>query len=356
MKTTLFTSVLMFMLIGLFAQTSLTYANNGLISGDSNAFREIQFSDPGNPGSNQIWDFSLIQYTGKSPVSTIQSAPVQKTDGVGDYNLSLIDNGNDYFMNSSENRLEEWGYVNKELKLTLKYSDPVVKMKYPFSYGEQFSDHFIGVAFYNGKNTIDFFGDCTVAADAYGTLILPDQVIENTLRVKSVKKGLQINMCGTTTVNIVRYMWYATGYRYPVLSISLVENRYNEGTPVITKTGFIFTEQLNEQRAIFVSNNSGKTDGHAKQVEKSEVTVNLSPNPFSTNLTYNYFLSEQLPVSIELYDLSGKQYGWLVDNQTQAVGLHTGELNATNFGLMPGTFFIMFTFDKQVVIRKVVKI
>lgn len=356
MKTTYFTSVLMFMSIGLFAQTSLTYTNNRLIAGDSNAFREIQFSDPGNAGSNQIWDFSLIQYTGKSPVSTIQAAPVQKTDGVSDYNLSLIDNGNDYFMNSSVNRLEEWGYENKEIKLTLKYSDPVVKMKYPFSFGEQFSDHFIGVAFYNETNTIDFFGDCIVAADAYGTLILPDRVIENALRVKSVKKGLQINRCGTTTINIVKYMWYATGYRYPVLSISIVETRYNEGTPQITKTAFIYTEQLNEQPAILASNNPGKTDGQTKHVEKSEVTVNLSPNPFSTNLTYNYFLTEQLPVSIELYDLSGKQYGWLVNNQPQAVGLHRGELNATNFGLMPGTYFIRFTFDKQVIIRKIVKI
>lgn len=355
MKTTLCTSVLMFLSIGLFAQTSLTYKNNRLIEGDSNAFREILFSDPGNSGSNQIWDFSMIKYTGKSPVSTIK-APAQQTEGVGDYNLSLIDNGIDYFMNSSENQLEELGYVNNELKLTLKYSDPVVKMKYPFSYGEQFNDHFIGVARYNETYTIDFFGDCIVAADAYGTLILPDKVIENTLRVKSVKKGLQINMCGLTTVNIVKYMWYATGYRYPVLSLSIVETRYNEGTPQITKTAFIFTEQLNEQPAILAPNNPGKIGGQAKQVEKSEVTVNLSPNPFNTNLTYNYFLTEQLPVSIELYDLSGKQYGWLVNNQPQAVGLHRGELNATNFGLMPGTYFIRFTFDKQVVIRKIVKI
>jgi hypothetical protein len=356
MKTTLFTSVLLFMSFGLFAQTSLTYANNSLIAGDSNAFREIQFSDPGNAGSNQVWDFSMVQYTGKSPVSTIQSATVPKADGVGGYNLSLIDNGNDYFMNSMQNLLEEWGYVNKEQKLILKYSDPVVKMRYPFSYGEQFSDHFIGVAWYNETNTIDFFGDCTVAADAYGTLILPDQVIENTLRVKSIKKGLQINMCGTTTVNIVRYLWYAAGYRYPLLSMSIVENCYNQGTPEIIKTAFTNTQQLNERIALSGSNNSVKPDVQAKQVEKPEVLVNLSPNPFSTNLNYNYFLTEQLPVSIELYDLSGKQSGWLVKNQLQAVGLHTGELDALTYGLMPGTYFIRFTFDKQVVIRKVVKI
>jgi len=86
-------------------------------------------------------------------------------------------------MNSSDNKLEELGYENKDLKLNLVYSDPVLKMKYPFNYGEQYTDHFIGVAYYNEIYTIDFFGDYTVTADAYGTLILPDRVIENVLRV-----------------------------------------------------------------------------------------------------------------------------------------------------------------------------
>lgn len=356
MKTILFTFVFMFVSVGLFAQNSLTHANNALITGDSNVFLEIQFSDPGNSGSNQTWDFSKIQYTGKSPVSTIQVAPLPKTEGVGDYNFSLTENGYDYFMNSSENRLEERGYVNKELKLTLKYSDPVVKMKYPFSYGDQFRDHFIGVALFNETNTIDFFGDCTVSADAYGTLILPDRVLKNALRVKAVKKGLQINMCGTIDVNIVKYSWFASGYRYPVLSINIVENSFNGGAPVITKTAFTNTGQFTNNSAMLVSNTPVKSDNPVALVEKQEVSVNLSPNPFTDKLTYNYLLSGPRDVSVELYDLSGKYSGWLVKNQMQTEGLHTGELNAETFSLTPGVYFIRFTFDKQVIIRKVVKI
>lgn len=350
MKTILLTSVVMLMAIGLFAQTSLTHGKNALLAGDLNTYREIQFYDPGNSGSNQIWDFSLIQYTGKSPVSTIIAASIPKMGGVGDYNLSLSDSGNDYFMNSSEERLEEWGYDNKELKLTLKYSDPVVKMKYPFSYKDQFADHFIGIALYNETNTIDFFGDCTVEADAYGTLILPDQVIDNVLRVKSVKKGWQINMCGTTKVNIVKYMWYASGYRYPLLSISTVENVRDTGAPEIIKSAFTNTTQLNERGAVIIPKDP------AKQVEKPGVSVNIAPNPFSTTLTFNYVLTAQIPVSIELYDMSGKHIGWLVDNQKQSVGYHTGELNASTYSLMPGTYFIRFTFNNQVVNHKIVKI
>jgi hypothetical protein len=335
--------------VGLFAQTSLTYEKNALVKGDSFAFLEIQAPDPGNAGSNQIWDFSMIQYTGKNPVSTLQDVPLQKIAGVDASNLSLNENGYDYFMNSSVNKLEELGYVNAENKLTLVYSDPVVKMKYPFSYGDQFADHFIGIAYYNETSKIDFFGDSRVTADAYGTLIMPDRIIDNALRVKTVKTGLQINMCGFTDVNIVKYSWYAQGYRYPVISISTVENKYNGGATEITKSAFTNTQQLIEKNAIASSGTP------AKQIEKKDVTVILSPNPFNDKLIFDYSLPTQMPVSIELYDMSGKHSGWLVKNQPQSGGLHTGELNANTYGLKPGVYFIRFSFDKQVMIRKVVK-
>ncbi len=277
-------------------------------------------------------------------------------EGVGNYKLSISENGNNFFMNSSASDLEEWGYINQEQKLILRYSDPVIKMKYPFSFGDQQTDHFIGVASYSDTNTIDFFGDCTLAADAYGKLVLPNQIIENVLRIKSVKKGLQINMCGTTDINMTRYSWYASGYRYPVLSVCTVETRNNEGVPQVTKSAFVNTHQLIERSAILMAGNSITEKSEGKQPEKNGVTVTLSPNPFDRNLTFTYFLTEQMPVSIELYDMSGKHNGWLVKTQEQSAGLHTGELDAQTYGLMPGAYFLRFTFDRQVVMRKVVKL
>ncbi len=350
MKNIFLTPVLLFLSLSLFAQTSVTYLNNALILGDSTNVREIKFVDPGNAGPNQIWDYSKIEYTGSSPVSVMQPASALKSSVVADYNVLLNEGGYNFFMNSTANRLEERGYVNKEKNMTLAYSDAVVKMKYPFFYGDQFVDPFTGVAFFSETNRIDFSGDMTVTADAYGTLILPDMVIKNTLRVKSVKKGLQISMCGSTEINIVKYLWYAPGYRYPVLNISIIENRYRGGDPEITRSAFTNTQQHNESIATAGTNDSGK------QIEKSDVSVIVFPNPFSEKLTYNYFLRKQLPVSIELYDMSGKFSLRLVKNQIQSEGLHTGELDGLTHGLTPGVYYIRFTFDKQVVISKVVKI
>ena len=356
MKTILIASVLIILSIGLRAQTTLTYANNALTIGDSYNFQEIQFPDPGSAGPNQIWDFSKIQFTGKSPVGTMQSPAIPKMDGIADYNLSLLENGYDYFLNSSETRLEELGYVNNDLKITLKYSDPVIKMQYPFSYGGQFTDHFIGIANASEINKIDFFGDNTVSADGFGTLILPDRIIENSLRVKSVKTGLQVNMCGTADVNIVKYNWYAAGYRYPVLSLTITENRPSIGAVQIIKTAFTNTQQPNKNITISGNKTVASTTVPSSQNLKPEVSVSISPNPFTDKLNYSYFLNEPLKVSIELYSMGGKNISWLVKDQVQPVGMQTGELVAAMYNLTSGVYFIRFTFDKQVVIQKVVKI
>jgi hypothetical protein len=354
MNTLLSTTMFILMSIGLVAQTSVTYKNNSLLIGNSYSFREIKFTDPGNAGANQIWDFSKIQYTGESPLSSLEEAPSQKITGVSNCNLLLNENGYDFLMNSSENALEEYGCIYKKQNMTLIYSDPLLKMKYPFTYGEQYTDHFIGAVISNEIHTIDFFGDYSAVADAYGSLILPDRIIENTLRVKSIKKGLQINMCGTTDVSMVRYLWYASGYRYPVLSISTVENHFSERAPEIIKTAFLNTGQPNERSASVIPNNTAKqTD---KKIDKQDVVVIISPNPFTDKLTYRYFLTEPMDVSIELHDISGQIKGWLVTNQNQSEGLHTGELDAVKYTLTPGIYFIRFTFDKQVVISKIVKL
>jgi hypothetical protein len=350
MKNIRLTYILLFMSIGLFAQNTLTFKNNGLIAGDSSTFREIRFVEPGNAGPNQIWDFSKIEFTGKSPVSQMQPASSAKSSGGADFNLLLKDNGYDYYMSSTESSLEERGYNNNVNKMTLTYSDPVVKMQYPFSYGDQFSDPFTGVALYNGNSRIEFSGTNNVTADAYGTLIMPDMVIKNTLRVKSVKTGLQINTCGSTEIKITKYFWYAPGFRYPVMGLSSIETRYRGESPVITKTGYSNTSQQHDGSAITSSNDPGN------QVEKSDVSVIVFPNPFTDKLSYNYFLRKQLPVSIEVYDMSGKYSVRLVKNQIQSEGLHSGELDAVTSGLTSGVYYIRFTFDKKVVISKVVKI
>ena len=351
MKIRLLSLLLLLLSLGLGAQTTLTYQHNSLRSMDCNTYQEVQFADPGASGPNQVWDFSKVEPTGKNQCSSIMAATMPKMSGVGPYNLLLADSGYEYMMNSAESRLEELGYVNNEQKLTLIYMDPVVKMKYPFSFGNSYTDQFIGEAITNGTGKIDFTGYITVSADASGTLILPDRVINGALRVKSVKVGQQINMCGTSDVHIVKYSWYASGYRYPLLNLSVVEVRTNGGIPVITRSANYNSLQFYEKSAVLGST----TKAANAPLAKSEVKVVISPNPFTDQLVYSYVLTDPLPVTIDLYDMAGKSYGRLLSNQLQEVGLHNGELVAARYGLTPGVYFMRFTFDKQISIFRIVK-
>jgi len=336
--------------MGLFAQTSLTYKSNALLSGDVNTYREINYVDPGNAGANQIWDFSKIQYNGKNPVSIIESVSSKELSGVGDYNLLLNEGGYAYFFNFTEQGFEEKGYINTEKDMTLTYSDPVVKMKYPLSFGEQFKDTYTGVAFFQKTTRIDVSGDYTVVADAFGTLIMPDRVIKNVLRVKITRDGLDRNMCGSIESTSVKYLWYAQGMRYPVLSISTLSYQSGGQIPTVTNTASVNLDQLKETGTV-----AGNVDPQIQE-DKSDIAVILYPNPFSEKISYHYFLRKQIPVSIGLYDMTGKNRLQLVKNQVQAEGLHTGDLDGTVAGLTPGVYYLRFTFDKKVVISKIVKI
>ncbi|MEI7423916.1 MAG: T9SS type A sorting domain-containing protein [Prolixibacteraceae bacterium] len=352
MRTRFFTSLLLLLPIGLVAQTSLTFQNNSLRINDSNTYQEIQFSDPGASGPNQEWDFSGIQLTDKNQCSSIQFPTIQKLAGITASNLILAENGYQYFLNSSENGLEEAGYVNNDQKLTLVYIDPVIKIRYPFAYGNQYTDHFAGVAVYDGISKIDFAGDFTVSADAYGTLILPDRVIKDVLRVKSVKIGQQNNQCGATDFSSIRYSFFAAGYRYPVLNLNIVETRSNGTPPVVTKTANYNIQQLYEKKAVL----GAVAQSIPAALPGSEVDVVVSPNPFENRLTYSYLLPESMDVSIEMYEISGKTIGWILKNQFQGSGLYNSELFASKFGLVPGVYFLRFTFGKQIVIKRIVKL
>lgn len=350
MKKIILSSLFLAMSAGLMAQPALTHRNNALIDGDQNVYREIKNVEPGSAGANQIWDFSKIQFTGDKHESNIQSTPSRNLSGISEYNLLLNDNGYEYFYNFSENGFEEKGFINIEKELTLVYSDPVVKMKYPFAFSEQFKDTYVGVATYKEGTRIDVSGDYTVEADAFGTLIFPDRVVKNALRIKITRNGLDRNMCGSTVSTSVRYLWYAGGMRYPVLNITNMEYQASGQVPTVTKTAFVNLEQSDASTTI-----AGSEEPQI-QVEKSDVSVILFPNPFSEKITYNYFLRNQIPVSIELFDMTGNNRLQLVKNQIQTEGLHTGDLDGLTIGLTPGIYYLRFTFDKQVVVSKIVKI
>ena len=330
------------------AQVVLTLQNNGYVNGDSSRFSEVTFIDPGLPGADRIWDFSKVTRTGSRPFSLVSAHATRELDGLKEYNLVLNENGNEYFLSEKENDCEEFGFLNKETKMTMVYKDPIVKMKFPMKFGDTFEDAFSGVAYYNDRSRIDLAGQFFTGADAFGTLILPEKVLDNVLRVKTVRKVLQIGVCGSTISTVTKYFWYAPGFRYPVFTTREVEMVHGGDEPVISKSATENLDQLLPRGNSNVSATLGDTG--------EGISVMLFPNPFREQFTYNYFLRKSLGVSLELYDMTGNVRMKLISNQTETEGLHTGSFDGVRAGLTPGIYYVRFTFDKQVVVQKIVKI
>jgi hypothetical protein len=183
----------------------------------------------------------------------------------------------------------------------------------------------------------------------WGTLILSDRVLTNVLRVKSVRKGIQTGVCGSTLSTITRYSWYAKGYRYPVLNISQLEQVTGNDSPNLTYTAFINTAQP------FTPGVAGSGSSTVQQTDDQQVTVMVFPNPFTASATYRYFLRQPVVVSLELFDITGKSISRLISKQSQQDGIHEGSIEALSLGLTPGIYYARFTFDRQVVVVKMVK-
>jgi hypothetical protein len=331
------------------AQVTLTMSQNGMVPGDNSILREIDWFEPGNPGENLIWDLSQIRFTGKSLDFRVSgdTANIVKDPYIAA--VILGEDGTDYTYSTDASMNLETGYENTSRKMKLVYDDPLIRMKFPFSYGQQFTDTFGGTAWYNQVSRVDLGGTLTVTGDAFGTLILPDRILRNVLRVTTVSRSLQVNVCGSNQCTVEKHFWYAPGYRYPVVIAGVTTNRYGMKEPVVVKTCRVNLDQVQAGAAA-----AGTGKGTVSEADDNAVIV--YPNPFSEQLTYSYFLREQIPVSVDLYDLSGKITLRVESKQLRDGGLHTGNVNAALNGLAPGVYYLRFTFDREMTVTKVVKI
>jgi hypothetical protein len=328
------------------SQVILTYNDNAMLAGDSVNSKEIQFMPPGNAGPDQIWDFSKIQSIGTNPASHTANMPARHLEGLGNSNVVLIDHGYQYYLSVNENKLEEMGLVSKDYSFV--FSDPMLKMKYPFYYGDNFTDKYSGTGSYKEDRKVEISGDYTVIADGYGTLILPERILKNALRLRIEEKGVQVNPCNSIERKIERFLWYIPSARYAVLGFTSSEYTATGQKPIITNTGFINEKMFNSDDLNTVSNDQAADD-------LAEGSIILFPNPFSKKLSYNYFLRKKMAVSIQLMDMAGRDLINILSDQEQPEGIHSGEIDAIARDLRMGVYYLRFTFGKKVVVSKVVK-
>lgn len=330
------------------AQHSITYKQNAITSGDSIVSAQIEYVSPGNAGANQIWDFSKIVFTEVTHNINFKVSGESLPKEISHFNIILAEKNNENFYNVTEEMLEYKGFTSDEISLV--YTDPIIKMKYPFSFGDGFTDEFAGNAIYKNTTPIDFTGTYSLLADGTGALVMPDRTISNVIRIKAVRNVLELNPCSVVELIDTIYYWYADDFRYPVLTISRNEVRNSAQEPKVAYNAFCNYMQNN------FYDESAASASLFLNADNNDIAILTFPNPFEQELGYSYFLRTNTNVSIALYDITGKLIANCVNNQNQLQGLYSGKINTEKYSVVAGVYYMHFTFNNKVIVKKIVKI
>jgi hypothetical protein len=140
---------------------------------------------PGPGGAGVTWDFSGLVDDGSSATSTVLSpgsTPYAANFPTANYASQGVSGNYGYFL-VNQTTVEMHGMQGPATYLI--YSNPERLMKFPFSFSDVSADVFFATGL--TSDTYDRFGTNTLAADGYGTLILPTGTYNNVLRVHLVQ-------------------------------------------------------------------------------------------------------------------------------------------------------------------------
>jgi hypothetical protein len=326
--------VLMSFVLCSWGQTVLRYETHAIDTGDSHHFRIANNVDAGPAGPNQKWDFSGLKIEGDLTSYMLDAKQTPKGNLVPEATAVIKEKDNYFYFRVSKNILEEYGLAS--CNTVYRYDKPLVKMKFPFRFGSQDQGQFHGSDVNNPS--VQLNGTYKIEADAYGTLILPENVtFKNVLRLKSTRTDITGNSSNST----VTYRWYSSNIRYPLLTIIRYENGDKSNTTVTAY--YADAGKIN------------KSSPEEKElVADDNIKLSIYPVPYSVELNINYTLFKQNDVNITIINNLGKPVCTLV-NQNQAEGQYTKVFIPRDFGLSPGIYFVRITVGNNVTTEKIIQ-
>ena len=274
--------------LGVSSQNLLTKDDIGFRAGDFER-RSIAYFDPGNSGSNCLWDFSDLDIAEKT--QTI----VQTIDSLGQ--MTVTDNKQMTYYEMRGDSLLEIGHETP-LKEMSYYKTPC-SMKYPMALGDSISKTFEGFGVYCGDHYYKEKGVCNVIVDGIGDIILSEtDTLRNALRVYKLRsysiamdmEPLKLDSSELKQVIEERYEWYVKGFNKPVLE-TITCSSYSNLSPLGTTQyafcnlpDFSMLDLENHQsgnsnnESNSNDNNNNDEDGQNSQQDVIHYSVNVNGN------------------------------------------------------------------------------
>lgn len=336
MKYILTFSLLLMFIVNASAQ--MTISNPPSI-GDSYVIRycDTNSVSQGNGGANQTWNFSSINLLNDSTAIewvTSSGTPYASSYPNSDRAQKTNDNYSYYSVQSGDLTYYGTGSATASEVLTNTYPH----MKYPFTFGNSYSDNFAGSIVTTGL-TFERRGTINVNADGWGTINLPAGSFGNSVRVHTTlditdSLGGAFPIVVKTLTNT--YQWYIPEKKYPVFSITTIA--------ITTIAGTTVTKQ------VYYSPNQtvGITQISTNIPDGFELSQNY-PNPFNPETKINFSLPENSDVVLQIFDMSGKEVETLMNGKLPA-GVYEAVWDASRFST--GAYFYRLTANGYVTSKK----
>lgn len=220
------------------AQPNLTAANDVPLNGDEFAVRTADlFVSEGNAGANVAYDYwnMLAPNSGQRNYRWFNASVTSSSAQVPAATLISTDGGTDtLFWAVTGNGLEQVGARTALYGGVISYTDPMLELKLPCTYGTTWTDP------HSASYTVSSFpvtrtGTIAGHADGYGTLALPSGMQHQVLRVKLRRDITDASAVVTTVRRETVFNYYEAGGRYPRLHLQIDSVQINGGAWAVTR-------------------------------------------------------------------------------------------------------------------------
>lgn len=335
-----------------FSQETITRANFVPNIGESQLFYVADTNSiiDNTVGANVVFDYSQLRTYGQTqtqyfidPTTTVNTTDYPTatfTDTTGGFAGNLKYNQD---FTDSLNTIGLILDINSFGRVIAKFdADPEIIMKFPFNYGDTFTDN------YGGEFTsvaaplpTNGNGSITVSADAWGKLKLPMSLeIDSVLRISRIENLL------TDTIFLQPFL-------PNILPINVSAEQISYYKPSISKhplLSFITTYINGDTINTIVS--QYPMFGVGINSLNSNINLNIYPNPSNRDFsTLSFHLDNASFINAKLLNSFGQNIKTIFNGKLQS-GMN--ELKIKTNQLSKGIYFLNITIDKQRLVKKLI--
>lgn len=324
MNRTLLVSTSIFAFGVVVAQPTLVSPGNAPTPGTSVLTNYAPVVSAGTAGTDQTWDFSTLVADSSDYVFIEDPAA---TPGAADFPNAtaaiVAPEGTQYF-EASATLVELVG--PSLLGQTAPLTNPASFLPLPCTYQTSWEDDFAGTIDLMGF-ALEVTGDVVAIADGYGTLILPEGTVTDVLRINRITTTIINTPFGGGQIEENAYAFYQVGLGVPILEISGTTGDLPVLGPV----------DISSLKWIDVTN-VGLNDQVA-----DPIGITVFPNPAVDNVRIDFSLVGGRNVSIELFDLTGRQVSTMNVN-TATNGMHSTTMDVSE---LPSGMYLVRIMDNK---------